>query len=115
MPRRFRNLYEAKVMGAIPANEEEALLFQYARMEEEHETLEKIKSLADAIANQKRKGGAPRKTAGDTRLTERLVKKHEGNIKLARREFIQLVISSDPIEPKSARARFNAALKSLKT
>jgi hypothetical protein len=115
MSRRFRDLYEAKVKGAIPANEEEDFLFQLSLIEENHETLEKMKSLADAIAKQKQTGGAPRKTAGDTKLAERLVKNHNGNIKLARREFIQIVINSDPIEPKSARARFKAALKSLKT
>lgn len=115
MTRRFRDLYEAKVKGAIPANEDEAFLFELARIEEDHEALEKMKSLADAVAKQKRKGGAPRKTAGDTKLTERLIKKHKGNVKLARQEFVQLVINSDPIEPKSARARFTGALKSLKT
>ena len=101
--------------GAIPANEEEALWFEYARVEEEHETLEKIKNIADAIANQKRKGGAPRKTAGDTKFAEHLVKKHKGNIKLARQDFINFVMNNEPIEAKSARARFKAALKSPKT
>lgn len=115
MQRRFRDLYKAKVKGAIPANEEEAFLLGLARIEEDHEALEKMKSLADEIASQKRKGGAPRKTASDPKLAQHFVKKHKGNIKMARRAFIQYLTNNEPIEQKTARARFKVALESLKT
>ena len=115
MSRRFRDLYKATVKGAIPANDEELFLFHLMTIEEDHEELEKITNLANALAKQKRKGGAPRKTTGDTKLAEHFVKKHEGNVKLARQEFIQFVTDNEPIEKKSARARFKAALESRKT
>jgi hypothetical protein len=114
MSRVFRDLYEAKVKGAIPANEQERDLFRLKTMEENAEVLEKLKSLAEVIANQT-KGGARRKTGGDAKLAAEAMKNHNGDIKLARWDFMSTVMGQDNIEKKRARERFTVALKSLKT
>ena len=71
--------------------------------------------IAEALANQKRKGGAPRKTTGDGELAGKLVEQHGGNIKLARQEFMKTVMDRDQIEKKRARERFKKALEDLRT
>src|ERR1700730_16728519 len=115
MSRKYRDLYHEKVgkWKAIPTTEEERQLFDLA-MEEERRSL-LAQDFADAIANKKRKEGAPRKTAGDVELAAKLVEQHDGNIKLARQEFMKIVMGRDQIEKKRARERFGKALKHRKT
>ena len=67
------------------------------------------------MAAEKRKGGAPRKTAGDANLIQQLGNHHDGNFKLAKPEFVKTLMNRDGIEKKSAYARFNKALKGLRT
>jgi hypothetical protein len=108
MPKKYRELYDAKVKGAIPTNADEQYLFDRAQEEERRELM--AIAVAEELAKQKGKVGAPLKTGGDAELAARLVAKCGGDIKLARREFIRVVTQQDRIQKKRARERFKQAL-----
>ncbi|SRR5260221_8525635 len=116
MSKKYRDLYAEKVAAkkAIPETEDENVLFQLARMEDDSEQLAKIDKLVGMIAK-KKQGGAPRKTAGDVELAQQLLKQHDGNVKLARGDFIKIVTKRDKIGKQRARERFQRALETRKT
>jgi hypothetical protein len=102
-------VYDSKVTGAIPENEDEYYLFERAMAEKDRELI--AEAVVEMLDGQKRRAGAPRKTAGDKDLAKELLEKHSGNIKLARQEFIKSVATRDQIDKKRARERFNDARK----
>jgi hypothetical protein len=114
MSTRYRDLYRAKVKGAIPANEEEAALFDLMREEERHDQLAEAIATIAKLANPKGQVGAPRKTGGDVPLAEKLIAKYNGDVKRARQEFIRNVTERDGCEKKRARERFKDALRGKK-
>jgi hypothetical protein len=102
-----------KVKGAIPENEDEAVLFDLAQEEEDRDLL--ARDIVDQLAENKRRVGAPRKTAGDSQLALELLERHKSGVKLARQAFVRIVGDQDDIGAKRARERFRKALADLKT
>jgi hypothetical protein len=110
---KYRDLYKTKVKGAVPVTEDEQSLFDLAMREQEQE------DIADAVTEKlasrpRRRGGAPRKTGGDVELVAKVLKKHQGDTKLARQEFTKSVGDRDNIKKKRAGERFKAALKTIR-
>jgi hypothetical protein len=120
MPRKHRDLYHEKVgkLKAIPEDEAEAFLFDLAKKEEDAERLASFDRVVDDIVDartKRKKGGAPRKTADDAMLVQQLMKKHTGNVRSARQEFVKVIGQRDRIGKKQARARFKKGLIDPKT
>ena len=114
MSTKYRDLYKAKVKGAIPVADEEQQLFELAW--EEKKTDELATAVAEKLAEQQnRPVGAPRKTGGDIELASTLTAKYQGDTKLARQDFIRQICQRDRIGKKRARDRFKAALKVIET
>jgi hypothetical protein len=109
---KYRDLYKAKVKGAVPVTDEEQDLLRRALEEEKEESL--AIAVAEQLEARKRKPGAPRKVGGDLELARQLMAKNADDENAARNDFIRVMGEQGQCEPKRARARFKAALGRIK-
>jgi hypothetical protein len=119
--RRKSDEYFDKIKGAVPVTEEEDWNFEKGMEAREREELADTvaKQVTDALVErlgapvQKKVAGAPRKTEGDVKLLEELSNKHRGDMKHAKKEFLDIICEQFGIKNKRANERYRAAWKVL--
>jgi hypothetical protein len=113
MGTKYRNLYDKKVKGAVPVNEEEEELFELAMKEQQEADIDG--AIQALLHLQKKSPGRPRTTARDIELVAELLNKHQYDTKLAQQEFLNIVCERDGIKNKSGSHRFRTAFGAFKS